>query len=342
MNFSRYAKPYMRMTDNAVWQANARTIAKQLPPSAAQLRLLDLGCGPGSTLRDLQTLRPDIAAIGLDPAWGMLHLAQARTAGHFLAGSALRIPLQDNSVDAVISQRVYYFLGDTQPRFLAEAMRVLRPGGRLILVDPIADKAPLGAWRELRHGFFSAVDMFAWHLAASRIGGFTPQSMAEHLQKAGFARILTETVLEGWGIMGRGEKPYAAGTSTLERVVIGAGDDKLPGRYIHVLVHQKPDKPTWALTDKDVVTWGAAAIPNPQGEPILLAFSSLPKAVAFMQEAVMDGSIHDINKVGKFSKDVAQTWDFPFMLNPTLDDIRSELPATLISLDPATAEAPDE
>ena len=56
------------------------------------------------------------------------------------------------------------------------------------------------------------------------------------------------------------------------------------------------------------------------GDPLLLAFSSLPNAVAFMQPAVIAGTIKDVNKVAKFSRATAQDWRV--LINPALDAAR--------------------
>jgi hypothetical protein len=238
-------------------------------------------------------------------------------------------------MDAVLVQRLYYFLPSSiQTLLLAEALRVLRPGGRLIMVDPSANQSPAKAVRELPKGIRSAVDMMAWHLAAQEIGGVTPESIAERLADAGYARILAERVLNGWGVLSRGEKPYPAGATTAERVAVGANTEQADGRYIHLLIRQSPNKAVWALTESDVITWGAAAVLQP--EPTALAFTSLPKAVAFMQEAVLQGTLEGITKVAKFKKD--KTWDFPIVVNPTA--IEGEV--TFIGVDPDEAEAPDE
>ena len=159
-------------------------------------------------------------------------------------------------------------------------------------------------------------------------------------------RILVEPALDELGVLIRGEKPHVT-ADTLERIqsVAQADTDSLDlngfkGRYVHLLIQQRPNKPVWKLTKGEKLSWRAAAISR-DPTPILLGFSSLPKAVAFMQTAVLEGIIRDINKVGKFSKATAHNWDWDIILNPTPESVRREQ-ITTVDIDPATAEAPDE
>ena len=361
MNFSKLARPYSWLTDHRLWREAVPQIAKQLPPSAAQLRLLDVGSGAGYTIRALQQLRPDIFSVALDPAMGMVQLGRQIAPGAYVVGSGFHLPFADNSFDSVIAQRVYYFIPH-KDQFLQEILRVLRPGGRFVMINPAAGRSPLAAWREAKYGFRSALDMLLWHTAARLIGGLTIEGSAAALQAAGYARILAEPLVNGWAIMARGEKPHTAGASTFERIAVGAEPHPLPpssytvrgnilqgleientpGKFIHLLIHQTPNKPAWAIQPGEVITWGAVAALMAGQPPIALAFTALPKAVQFMQAAVLSGAIKDVSKVAKFSKTTGAAWDFPIWLNPTLEEVQAYLPGTLIGIAPESAETPDE
>lgn len=217
-------------------------------------------------------------------------------------------PAEPNSADAVTALDV-----PLDADLLGRALAALRPGGRFICV--------------------------------STQGAVRPELVAT-LANAGFTRILVEPALDSGGVLARGEKPHTA-RATLERIAqTAARDDSGPGlaayggRYVYLLICQTPNKPVWALRPDERVTWSAAAL-DTGGGPALLAFSSLPKAVAFMQPAVLAGHIAGVNKMGKFSRETAQTWPLPALFNPD--------PATLsdggivfVPVDAASAEAPDE
>ena len=173
--------------------------------------------------------------------------------------------------------------------------------------------------------------MTALRLGARFIGGVTREGVANDLITAGFARILAEDAFEGWAILSRGEKPGIDIAQTDAAAI--------PGRYVHLLIQQQPNIPVWKLGPDDTITWQAAML---RGDPPrALAFSSLPKAVEFMQAAVLAGTIRDVNKVGKFRKELAAAWPFDVMMNPSLADVQGA-DVTFIDVDPTTAEAPDE
>ncbi len=102
-------------------------------------RVLDLGCGAGGLLRALA--RRGFAVSGADPQPAMIARAGAACPGAYLVpAGAEDLPFADASADAAIFlNALHHVPAAHMDRAVAEAARCIRPGGRLVVVEPLAE-----------------------------------------------------------------------------------------------------------------------------------------------------------------------------------------------------------
>ena len=175
-------------TPDVVAQRRAIRAALDLAPGED---VLDIGSGPGFLACEMaETIGPAGSVTGLDASDAMLALASARASAQdrpagaapveFGAGLATALPYPDHSFSAVVSTQVYEYVAD-MPAALAEAHRVLRPGGRLLVLDTDWDSI---VWRSSDPGRMRRV-LTAWdeHLADPHL----PQRLTGLLADAGFS-----------------------------------------------------------------------------------------------------------------------------------------------------------
>jgi ubiquinone/menaquinone biosynthesis C-methylase UbiE len=108
----------------------------------ADTRLLDVACGTGRFLTFVKDNYPRLPVVALDLSPNYLAEARAQLKGWpdvgFIQGLAETLPFPDESFDVLTSVYLLHEVpDDIRRRILAEAARVLRPGGRLILVDSL-------------------------------------------------------------------------------------------------------------------------------------------------------------------------------------------------------------
>lgn len=127
-SFSRAAASYDSVA--ALQRAVGQDLLRLLPEGLQSSRWLDLGSGTGHFSRALAERFAAASGVAVDIAEGMLRHARNEQAGahYHVAGDAERLPLRNASVDLVFSSLAVQWC-DQFASVLAEAQRVLRPGG---------------------------------------------------------------------------------------------------------------------------------------------------------------------------------------------------------------------
>lgn len=134
-HYDAFAAAYARANENGLFNRwYARPGVLELLGNVAGRRILDAGCGSGPLLRDLRERGASVAGFDASPA--MIQLARERLGGEAdlqLADLTQPLPYDDAAFDDVLAVLVLHYLEDWS-RPLVELRRVLKPGGRLIVV----------------------------------------------------------------------------------------------------------------------------------------------------------------------------------------------------------------
>ena len=165
------------------------------PTALAELRqgevVLDLGSGGGiDVLLSARRVGPAGKAYGLDMTDEMLALARENQAKagvtnvEFLKGEIENVPLPKDSVDVIISNCVINLSGD-KDRVMAEAFRVLKPGGRFAVSDVVSQREVPASIRQSMEHWIGCI-----------AGALDVKDYQAKLEKAGFENVSFEITRE--------------------------------------------------------------------------------------------------------------------------------------------------
>jgi SAM-dependent methyltransferase len=171
--------------------------------------VLDVGCGDGYHL-------PVFAAeartvVGVEPHPPLVPRARRRVADlphvRVLAAGAAELPLPDTSVDVVHARTAYFFGAGCEPG-LAEAERVLRPGGAIVIVDLDATVGPYGDWMRTDVPHYDPVSAERFFVASGfslvrvpTVWRFPDRATCEAVLRIEFSAAVAERAIASvWGL----------------------------------------------------------------------------------------------------------------------------------------------
>jgi ubiquinone/menaquinone biosynthesis C-methylase UbiE len=168
-----------------------RQFLRALNPQTGE-NVLDVGSGPGFLAAEIAEVTGSTGSVhGIDVSEPMVDLARDQCAQipwvTFSHGNATQLPYPDNSFDAVISTQVLEYVADVDAA-LAEIHRVLRPAGRIVVVDTDWDSI---VWHSSNRSRMDRV-LAAWEEHST--DPYLPRTLTSRLVGAGFSVELHEVV----------------------------------------------------------------------------------------------------------------------------------------------------
>lgn len=223
--FNLGTRGYEFITNQPLWRAQIARVLDHVEDPSKVRRVLDLGCGWGVSSFVLAEAFPEAEIIGVDIADKMIARAHHHHREHFPhlknltfeVGDATALRLDEGEVDFAVGHSFLYLVAD-RLGVLREILRVLSPGGTLVLMEPhregnlwqvVQQRRPsskLSPRRDLGSVSRFALSMVMWRIVSAGRGQWEREELEELFQLAGFALVQTRPTLRGLGLHCIGQK----------------------------------------------------------------------------------------------------------------------------------------
>lgn len=203
------------------WRDKALDAVQEEVQSAAPLKILDVACGTGDVAFELLNRFPNAQVTGVDLSEGMLKIAeekkdsliaQARDRVKFEKGNCLHLDYTDDSFDLVtVAYGVRNF--EDLPAGLREMQRVLRPGGRICIIE--LSEPEKGIAKALYRFYSRCLIPIAGRVVSgdSRAYSYLPESIAAAPQRYDMVKLMQKAGLSdcNWKSLSLGALTYYVG-----------------------------------------------------------------------------------------------------------------------------------
>lgn len=176
--------------------------------------LLDLGTGTGDLAREALSVFPKARVVAADFTLEMMRVGQKTSPLNFSTADALRLPFNDSSFDAVVSGFLMRNVIDL-PKAIEEQYRVLKNGGRIVILDTTRPKKNILSpfiWLHMHFiiptlgGLLTGTRDAYRYLPETTEGFVTAEEMASRMATAGFRKIGYQRFMFGTIAIHWGEK----------------------------------------------------------------------------------------------------------------------------------------
>lgn len=175
---------------------------QRLAELGASGRMLDIGTGPGHIPLLVAARIPGSRIVGVDLSANMLAIAERHKAAsafadriEFRLADAKGLPFADQSFDAIFSNTILHHIPDPRP-FVAEAWRVLRPGGVFLIRDLFRPESEAAVERLVAEHAADATPEQRELLANSLGAALTPGELRDLVRELGLDREGVEVVVD--------------------------------------------------------------------------------------------------------------------------------------------------
>lgn len=209
--FHLFSFVYAWMNSNPTWLANSTRLLDPIDADRS-INVLDLGAGPGNSSLAMGRRRINAHFIAFDLAESMvLRALKSRIRAGWTCerlapvhGNAEKLPFAEHSLGAVTAHSFLYLLPDYRT-VLAEAERVLEPGGLVAFLEPHAGQVSW-SWLLMQTDIRVVISLSLWRLYSWMHRRFSAEEIQILLEEYGFISVKTEPTLGGFGLFVWGRK----------------------------------------------------------------------------------------------------------------------------------------